>query len=109
MNMADMFGKLTEFQKRVGEVKQQLSELEVEAEAGGGMVRVTANGNREVTSIKLDRDIVDPNDVEMLEDLITAGINQALKKAEEAAQDKMAEVTKGMLPGGMDLGNLGFK
>ncbi len=109
MNMADMFGKLTEFQKKVDEVKRQLNELEVEAEAGGGMVRVTANGNREITSIKLDRDIVDPNDIEMLEDLITAGINQAIKKAEEAAQDKMADVTKGMLPGGFDLGNLGMK
>jgi len=109
MNMADMFGKLTEMQKKVDEVKRQLSELEVEAEAGGGMVRVTANGNREITSIKLDKDIVDPNDIEMLEDLIAAGINQALKKAEEAAQDKMADVTKGMLPGGFDLGNLGMK
>ena len=109
MNMADMFGKLTEFQKKMDEVKRQLNELEVEAEAGGGMVRVTANGNREITSIKLDKDIVDPNDIEMLEDLITAGINQALKKAEEAAQDKMADVTKGMLPGGFDLGNLGMK
>lgn len=109
MNMADMFGKLTEFQKKVDEAKRQLNELEVEAEAGGGMVRVTANGNREITSIKLDKDIVDPNDIEMLEDLITAGINQAIKKAEEAAQDKMADVTKGMLPGGFDLGNLGMK
>ncbi len=109
MNMADMFGKLTEFQKRMDEVKEQLNQLEVEAEAGGGMVKVIANGNREITSIKLDRDIIDPNDTEMLEDLIIAGINQALKKAEEASQDKMAEVTKGMLPGGLDLGNLGMK
>ncbi len=109
MNMADMFGKLTEMQKKMDEVKRQLNELEVEAETGGGMVRVTANGNREITSIKLDKDIVDPNDIEMLEDLITAGINQAIKKAEEAAQDKMADVTKGMLPGGFDLGNLGMK
>ena len=109
MNMADMFGKLTEFQKKVDEVKRQLNELEVEAEAGGGMVRVTANGNREITSIKLDRDIVDPNDTEMLEDLIVAGINQAIRKAEEASQEKMAEITKGMLPGGMDLGNMGLK
>ncbi len=109
MNMADMFGKLTEFQKKMDEVKEQLNQLEVEAEAGGGMVKVIANGNREITSIKLDRDIIDPNDTEMLEDLIIAGINQALKKAEEASQDKMAEVTKGMLPGGLDLGNLGMK
>ncbi len=109
MNMADMFGKLTEFQRKMDEVKQHLNEIEVEAEAGGGMVRVTANGNREITSIKLDKDIVDPNDVEMLEDIITAGINQAIKKAEDASQEKMAEITKGMLPGGMDLGNMGLK
>lgn len=109
MNMADMFGKLTEFQQKMDEAKEQLKHLEVEAEAGGGMVKVTANGNREITSIKLDRDIVDPNDTEMLEDLITAGINQAIKKADDAAQDKMSEVTKGMLPGGLDLGNLGMK
>ncbi len=109
MNMADMFGKLTEFQKKVDEVKEQLNHLEVEAETGGGMVKVTANGNREIISIKLDRDIVDPNDTEMLEDLITAGINQAIKKAEEAAQDKMAEITSGMLPGGLDPGSFGLK
>ncbi len=109
MNMADMFGKLTDFQKKMEEVKEQLNHIEVEAEAGGGMVRVTANGNREVTSIKLDRDIVDPNDTEMLEDLIVAGINQAIRKAEEASQEKMAEITKGMLPGGLDLGNFGMK
>lgn len=109
MNMADMFGKLTEFQKKMDEVKEQLNHLEVEAEAGGGMVKVTANGNREITSIKIDRDIVDPNDTEMLEDIIIAGINQALKKAEEASQNKMAEITKGMLPGGLDLGSFGMK
>lgn len=109
MNMADMFGKLTDFQKKMDDVKRQLSELEVVAEAGGGMVRVTANGNREITAIKIDRDIVDPEDVEMLEDLITAGINQALEKAGEAGQEKMAEVTRGILPGGMDLGNLGLR
>ncbi len=109
MNMADMFGKLTEFQKKMDEVKEQLNHLEVEAEAGGGMVKVTANGNREITSIKIDRDIVDPNDTEMLEDIIIAGINQALKKAEEASQNKMAELTKGMLPGGLDLGSFGMK
>ncbi|MBP3191503.1 YbaB/EbfC family nucleoid-associated protein [Natronogracilivirga saccharolytica] len=109
MNMADMFGKLTDMQKKMEEAKQQLHELEVEAHAGGGMVKVTANGNREITSIKIDKDLVDPNDTEMLEDLVVAGINQALKKAEEAGQEKMSEITKGMLPGGMDLGNLGLK
>ena len=109
MNMADMFGKMTDIQKKMEEAKEQLHELEVEAQAGGGMVKVTANGNREITSIKIDKDLVDPNDTEMLQDIVVAGINQALKKAEEAGQEKMSEITKGMLPGGMDLGNLGLK
>ena len=109
MNMADMFGKVTELQKKMEEAKEQLHQIEVEAESGGGMVRVTANGNREITSIKLDKDVVDPNDPEMLQDLIVAGINQALKKAEDAGQQKMSEMTKGMLPGGMDLSSLGLK
>lgn len=109
MNMADMFGKLNDFQKKMDEAKEQLRSLEVEAEAGGGMVKVTANGSREITSIWIDRDIVDPNDTEMLEDLIIAGVNQALKKAEEAGQEKMADLTKGMIPGGLDLSSLGLK
>lgn len=109
MNMAEMFGKLTDIQNKMEEVKQQLQHLEVEAEAGGGMVKVTANGNREITSIKLDKDIIDPDDTEMLEDLVIAGVNQALKKAEEAGQEKMSEITKGMLPGGIDPSSLGLK
>lgn len=109
MNMADMFGRLTDFQKKMDQVKQELHLLEVEAEAGGGMVKITANGNREIISIKLDRDIIDPEDTEMLEDLIIAGVNQAIKKAEEAGQEKMSEITRGMLPGGMDLGQFGLK
>ncbi len=109
MNMADMFGKLNDLQKKMEEAKEQLHMLEVEAEAGGGMVRVTANGNREITSIQLDKNIVDPNDTEMLEDIIIAGVNQALKKAEEASQQKMSEITSGMIPGGLDLSNFGLK
>ncbi len=109
MNMADMFGKLNDFQKKIDEAKEQLRSIEVEAEAGGGMVKVTANGSREIIAIKIDRNIVDPDDTEMLEDLIIAGVNQALKKAEEAGQEKMTELTKGMLPGGLDLGSFGLK
>lgn len=108
-NMADMFGKINELQQKMEEAKSQLSELEVEAEAGGGMVKVKANGNREIVSISIDRDVVNPDDTEMLEDLVVAGVNKALKEAESASQQKMQEVTKGMLPGGMDLGSLGFK
>lgn len=111
-NMADMFGKFSELQSKVEEAQKELEKLEVEAEAGGGMVKVTANGKRKILSVKLDKDVIDPEDAEMLEDLVVAGVNKALEKAEEAAQEKMQETYKNMLPGGgipgMDMSKLGF-
>ena len=112
MNMADMFGKVQEMQKKMEEAKQRLGELEISAEVGGGMVKVVANGNREVRSIKIDKDVIDPNDSEMLEDLIVAGVNKALTEADRAGKEKMAEITRGMIPGGgipgMDLSKFGL-
>ncbi|HKL17792.1 MAG TPA: YbaB/EbfC family nucleoid-associated protein [Halalkalibaculum sp.] len=111
-NMADMFGKISELQAKVQEAQDELEKVEVEAEAGGGMVKVKANGKRKILSIKLDKDVIDPEDAEMLEDLVVAGVNKALDKAEEAAQEKMQDAYKGMMPGGgipgMDLSKLGL-
>ncbi|MEX0608661.1 MAG: YbaB/EbfC family nucleoid-associated protein [Balneolaceae bacterium] len=111
-NMADMFGKIQEMQSRMQEAQHKLKDIEVEAEAGGGMVKVKANGQRQVVSIKIDPDAIDPNDAEMLEDLIVAGVNKALEKAEDAGKDQMQEMYKGMIPGGgipgMDLSKLGL-
>ncbi|MDX1585178.1 MAG: YbaB/EbfC family nucleoid-associated protein [Balneolaceae bacterium] len=111
-NMADMFGKISELQSKVQEAQEELEKVEVEAEAGGGMVKVKANGKRKILSIKLDKDVIDPEDAEMLEDLVVAGVNKALEKAEEAAQKKMQDAYKGMMPGGgipgMDLSKLGL-
>ena len=111
-NMADMFGKVQEMQRKMEEAKQKLGELEVSAEVGGGMVKVTATGNRELRSIKIDKDVIDPNDSEMLEDLIVAGVNKALAEADRVGKEKMAEITKGMIPGGgipgMDLSKFGL-
>lgn len=110
--MADMFGKISEMQEKVQKAQQELEKIEVEAEAGGGMVKVKANGKRKILSIKLDKDVIDPEDAEMLEDLVVAGVNKALEKAEETAQEKMQDAYKGMLPGGgipgMDLSKLGL-
>lgn len=108
-NMGDLFGKLNEFQQKMEEAKNELASLEVEAEAGGGMVKVKANGNREIIGISIDKDAMDPNDTEMLEDLIVAGVNKALAQAEEESKNKMTEMTKGMMPGGIDPSSLGFK
>ncbi|MBD3616993.1 MAG: YbaB/EbfC family nucleoid-associated protein [Gracilimonas sp.] len=111
-NMADMFGKIQEMQSKMQEAQQGLNDVIVEAEAGGGMVKVKANGNKQIVSITMDDDVVDPADKEMLEDLIVAGVNKALEKAEEASKEKMQEMYKGMIPGGgipgMDLSKLGL-
>lgn len=111
-NMADMFGRISDMQAKVKEAQERLGEVIVDAEAGGGMVKVKANGKRELISIELDRDIIDPEDKEMLEDLVVAGVNKALEKAEAAGKEKMQEVYKDMMPGGgipgMDLSKLGL-
>ncbi len=111
-NMADMFGKIQEMQSKVQETQSQLGEIIVEAEAGGGMVKVKANGLRQVLSVTLDKDVIDPDDKEILEDLVVAGVNKALEKADEEAKSKMQEAYKGMVPGGgipgMDLSKFGL-
>ncbi|MDZ7808414.1 MAG: YbaB/EbfC family nucleoid-associated protein [Gracilimonas sp.] len=111
-NMADMFGKIQEMQTKMKEAQEGLKEVIVEAEAGGGMVKVKANGNKQIVSIEMDDDVVDPADKEMLEDLIVAGVNKALEKAEEASKEKMQDMYKNMMPGGgipgMDMSKLGL-
>jgi len=110
--MADMFGKFQDMQEKMKQIQEEMDDLIVEAEAGGGMVKVKANGNRKLVSIELDNDVIDPNDKEMMEDLVVAGVNKALEKAELAAKEKMQEAYKGMMPGGgipgMDLSKLGL-
>lgn len=111
-NMADMFGKLNDMQAKVKEAQEKLGEVTVEADAGGGMVKVKANGRRELISIDIDKDVIDPEDKEMLEDLVVAGVNKALEKAEEAGKQKMQDVYKDMMPGGgipgMDMSKFGL-
>ncbi|MEX2600895.1 MAG: YbaB/EbfC family nucleoid-associated protein [Balneolaceae bacterium] len=111
-NMADMFGKFAEMQQKMKEAQDRLGEVEVEAEAGGGMVKVRANGRRELLAIDLDKDVIDPEEKEMLEDLVVAGVNRALEKAEQAGKQKMQEVYKDLIPGGglpgMDLSKFGL-
>lgn len=110
--MADMFGKISDMQAKMKEAQDQLEDVVVDAEAGGGMVKVKANGKRQVISIELDKDVIDPEDKEMLEDLVVAGVNKALEKADEAGKKRMQDLYKDILPGGgipgMDMGKLGL-
>jgi len=89
-------------------IQEELGQSTVEGTAGGGMVTVVANGNQEIVSVKIDPEIL-KDDVEMVEDMVTAATNQALKKASELSQEKMASVTGGMmsgLPGGLKIPGL---
>ncbi len=108
LNMADMFGKMMEMQQKISEAQEELAKKTVTVEAGGGMVRVTANGLQRVTSIKVEPDAVDPNDLELLEDLVVAGVNKALEEAAQMAKAEMGKAAGGMLPPGFDLSQLGL-
>jgi DNA-binding YbaB/EbfC family protein len=86
-------------QRQMEENQKELETKEFSAKAGGGTVEVTVNGNKEITKVRLDKDVVDPDDIEMLEDLIMAAGNEALRAAEDAKN----EMTSSMM-GGMGLG-----
>lgn len=106
--MADMFNKMMDMQKKVSAAQEELKEKTTTAEAGGGMVKVTANGAQRVTAIEIDPEVVDPDDLEMMEDLIIAGVNKALEEASDMAEDEMRSSMSDMLPPGMDPSQLGM-
>ena len=93
MNMQQMMMKAQKMQQEIQKKQQELNETEFSATAGGGMVTVTVLGDRTVRSIKLDPACVDPDDVEMLEDLIVAGVNAALKEAGDTVEREMSKIT----------------
>ena len=99
-NMNNLMKQAQKMQRQMEEATKELEEKEVTATAGGGAVEVTVSGKKEVTKIKLSEEVVDPDDIEMLEDLIMAATNEALRKMEETAQASMAKITGG-LGGGM--------
>ena len=95
-NMNNMMKQVQKMQKQMEEQQKMLEESEYTATAGGGAVEVTITGKKVVTKVKLDPDAVDPDDVEMLEDLIMVAVNEAMKKADEASSAAMSRMTGGM-------------
>ncbi len=91
-----------QMQERMKKLQEEAGSKTVEASAGGGMVTVVANGRQEVLSIKIDRSVVDPNDLDMLQDLVTAAVNEALRKSQDLMKNEMGRLTAGMgLPPGL--------
>jgi DNA-binding YbaB/EbfC family protein len=102
-NMNNLMKQAQKMQKQMAEQQAELEAREFSASAGGGVVEVTVSGKREITKVKLDKEAVDPDDVEMLEDLIMAATNEALRKCEEESQASMSKITGGLsgLSGGL--------
>lgn len=99
-NMGGMMKQVQKMQKEMAALQEKLEEKEIEASAGGGAVTAIANGKKEVVSITIDKDVVDPDDVEMLQDLVLAAVNEALRNAEEYVSKEMQKITGGMnIPG----------
>lgn len=102
MKRPDVGGLLKQAQKlqeNIAKAQAELEQMEVEGSSGGGVVTVKASGKQEILEIKIDPDVIDPGDAEMLEDLIVAAINQALQNAREAAEEKMSSLAGGLMSG----------
>jgi hypothetical protein len=99
-NMGNLLKKAQELQEKMAKMQEELGDKTVEASSGGGMVTVVANGKQEIVSIKIDPEVVDVNDVEMLEDLVLAAINDALYQAKQMVSEEMSQLTGGVkIPG----------
>jgi len=104
-----MQGMMKQVQKMQAEMERVQNELEnktVTEESGGGMVKATANGKKGIVSIEIDNEIIESGDKEMIEDLVVAAVNKALDAAGRMAEEEMANVTKGMIPPGLNIPGL---
>ena len=94
--MAEQMQKLGAMQEKMNEAQKNIDAMELETSAGGGAVKVKVNGKKEVVSLNIDKDIVDLEDVEMLEDLVMAAVNEGIRQIEEASSKAMEDITSGI-------------
>jgi DNA-binding YbaB/EbfC family protein len=101
-NMAGMMKKVQKLQADMAKLQEELKLRTLESTAGGGAVKVVVNGDKQIVSVKIDPAAVDPEDIEMLEDMIMAAVNEAIKKVDDMMAQEMGKLTGGLkLPGGM--------
>lgn len=99
-NFGNIMKQAKKMQENVMKLQEELAERTVEASSGGGMVSVTVNGRFMILSLKIEKEVVNPDDVEMLQDLITAAVNEGVRKAQELAATEMGKITGGLqIPG----------
>lgn len=99
-DMQKQLKQMQAMQREMEEAQAGLTDKEVTATAGGGAVEVTVNGNKEVTALKIDKDVIDPDDAEMLQDLIIAAVNEAMRQIDDIVENEMGKITGGLnVPG----------
>lgn len=101
MSMQKMMKEMQKMQKNMAKLQEELAQTPVEGSSGGGVVKVTVNGASEMLKVEIDKDLLDPDEVEMLQDLIVAATNDAINRANKMSEEKMASLTKGMKMPGM--------
>ncbi len=94
--MGNLLKQAQQFQTKMAKLQEELGERTVEASAGGGMVNVVVNGRQEVVSIGIDPEVIDPDEQEMLQDLVLAAVNDGLSKAKEMVNEEMGKLTQGL-------------
>jgi nucleoid-associated protein EbfC len=102
-NLGNIMKQAKKMQERMGKLQQELETRTIEAQAGGGMVKVVVNGKFEIVSLQIEKDVVNPEDIEMLQDLVAAAVNEGIRKAQEMASQEMAKIT-----GGLNIPGMGF-
>lgn len=105
--LGNLMKEAQRLQAEMAKMQEEAKQKTVEASSGGGMVTVVANGGGEIVSIRIDKEVVNPDDIDMLQDLIMAASNEALKRASEMVNEEMSKLTGGMqIPGMGDLGGM---
>jgi DNA-binding YbaB/EbfC family protein len=100
MDISSLMKQAQEFQQKMGQVQEELAKKTITSEVGGGMVKVTVNGKQELLAIQIEKEVIDPDDAGMLQDLIAAAVNDAMRKAREMMQTEMGQLTGGIkIPG----------
>jgi len=104
--MQGMLKQVQKMQEDMARVQNELGNKTVTEEAGGGMIKAVANGHNEIISIEIDPQVINPEEKEILEDLVVAAVNKAIESAKKMAEDEMGKITKGLLPPGMNIPGL---